>query len=65
MALRSGFEVFYGSGDGKGQAAGGQGGAGVLDSVKGSVVDAQGGKVDGKAVEIFGEVMVGEEVEAE
>ena len=37
----------------------------MLNSVVDTIVDAQGGKVDGKAVEIFGEVMVGEKVEAE
>ena len=37
----------------------------MLDSVIDTTVDAQGGKVDGKAVEVFGEVMVREKVEAE
>ena len=65
VALGSGLKVLNGSGDDEGEAARGQGGAGVLDPVVGTIVDAQGGKVDGKAVEIFGEVVVGEEVEAE
>ena len=60
-----GFKILDGSGDGKGKAAGGEGSACVLNSVVDTIVDAQGGKVDGKAIEIFGEVMVGEKVEAE
>ena len=65
MAFGSGFKFFDGSGDGKGEAARGKWSACVLDSVIDTIVDAQGGKVDGKAIEVFGEVMVGEEVEAE
>ena len=60
VALGSGFEVLDGSGDGKGKAARGKGSASVLDSVIDTVVDAQGGKVDGKAVEVFRKVMIGE-----
>ena len=60
-----GFKILDGGGDSKGEAAGGKWSACVLDSVKDTIVDAQGGKVDGKAIEIFGEVMVGEKVEAE
>ena len=37
----------------------------MLNTVVDTIVDAQGGKVNGKAVEIFGEVVVGVEVEAE
>ena len=65
MSFGPGFEVLNGSGDGKGEAARGKWSACVLDPVIDTIVDAQGGKVDGKAIEVFGKVMVGEKVEAE
>ena len=65
MSSGSGFKVLNGGGNGKGKAGGWQGGACMLDSVIDAIVDAQGSKVNGEAVEIFGEMVVGVEVEAE